>query len=133
MKQFLIKLSRRKHLIKAFKTAGIYKSYQTDSGERFIYPKIQDIRETKKTIKYVFTLPIGVDPNLLKKHYFVFEQIFGKNIKFDGEIKTFVLSIRKPREEGEKDELPYSVEDIQNSHYRAKTARYMRYESSWGI
>jgi S-DNA-T family DNA segregation ATPase FtsK/SpoIIIE len=51
----------------------------------------------------------------LKKHYFVFEQIFGKNIKFDGEIKTFVLSIRKPREEGEKDELPYSVEDIQNS------------------
>jgi hypothetical protein len=62
MKQFLIKLSRRKHLIKAFKTAGIYKSYQTDSGERFIYPKIQDIRETKKTIKYVFTLPIGVDP-----------------------------------------------------------------------
>jgi S-DNA-T family DNA segregation ATPase FtsK/SpoIIIE len=115
MKQFLIKLSRRKHLIKAFKTAGIYKSYQTDSGERFIYPKIQDIRETKKTIKYVFTLPIGVDPNLLKKHYFVFEQIFGKNIKFDGEIKTFVLSIRKPREEGEKDELPYSVEDIQNS------------------
>jgi S-DNA-T family DNA segregation ATPase FtsK/SpoIIIE len=115
MKQFLIKLNRRKHLIKAFKIAGIYKSYQTDTGERFIYPKIQDIRETKKTIKYVFTLPVGVNPDLLKKHYYVFEQIFGKHIKIDGEIKTFVLSIRKPREEGEKDELPYSVEDTQKA------------------
>jgi S-DNA-T family DNA segregation ATPase FtsK/SpoIIIE len=115
MKQLFVKLNRRKNLIKAFKVAGIYKSYKTESGERFIYPKIQDIRENSKTIKYVFTLPVGVDPNLLKKQYFVFEQIFGKNIKFDGEIKTFVLSVRKPREEGEKDELPYSVEDIKKA------------------
>jgi S-DNA-T family DNA segregation ATPase FtsK/SpoIIIE len=115
MKSFLINLKRRKNLIKAFKSAGIYKSFQTDNGERFIYPKIQDIRDTKKTIKYVFTLPVGVNPDLLKKQYFVFEQIFGKNIKIEGEIKTFILSVRKPREEGEKDELPYSVEDIQKA------------------
>lgn len=115
MKEFFINLQRRKKLIKAFKTAGIYKSFQTDSGERKIYPKIHEIRESKKTIKYVFTLPVGVNPDLLKKQYFVFEQIFGKNIKIDGEIKTFVLSVRKPRNEGETDELPYSVEDIQKA------------------
>jgi S-DNA-T family DNA segregation ATPase FtsK/SpoIIIE len=115
MKEFFINLQRRKKLIKAFKTSGVYKSFQTDSGERKIYPKIHEIRESKKTIKYVFTLPVGVNPDLLKKQYFVFEQIFGKNIKIDGEIKTFVLSVRKPREEGETDELPYSVEDIQKA------------------
>jgi S-DNA-T family DNA segregation ATPase FtsK/SpoIIIE len=72
MKSFLINLKRRKNLIKAFKSAGIYKSFQTDNGERFIYPKIQDIRDTKKTIKYVFTLPVGVNPDLLKKQFLRF-------------------------------------------------------------
>jgi S-DNA-T family DNA segregation ATPase FtsK/SpoIIIE len=88
MKEFFINLQRRKKLIKAFKTSGVYKSFQTDSGERKITLKSHEIRESKKTIKYVFTLPVGVNPDLLKKQYFVFEQIFGKNIKIDGEIKT---------------------------------------------
>jgi hypothetical protein len=30
-------------------------------------------------------------------------------------LRPFVLSVRKPREEGETDELPYSVEDIQKA------------------
>lgn len=117
---FFQRIKQRQVLVKAFKTAGIYKTFQTDTGERKIFPKIQEIRENKKTIKYVFTLPIGVNPDLLKKNFFVFEQVFGKQIKLDGDVKTFVLSIRKPKEEGEKDELEYNVDDIQKAVTKAK-------------
>jgi S-DNA-T family DNA segregation ATPase FtsK/SpoIIIE len=112
------KFKNRQKLITAFREGGIYKTI--GSEERKIYPKIHDIRPNNKSTKYVFTLPTGINPDLLKKNFFVFEQIFGKSINLDGEIKTFVLSVRKPKEEGEKDELIYSVEEIKKAVKGAK-------------
>lgn len=107
------KLGARQKLIRAFNEAGIYKTI--GEQERKIYPKIQDVRETKKSIKYVFTLRIGIDPKLLEKNFYVFEQIFGESINLDGKVKTFVLSVRKPKEEGEDDTLKYNLEEVKKA------------------
>jgi S-DNA-T family DNA segregation ATPase FtsK/SpoIIIE len=86
------KIKARSKLVKAFKTAEIYKTYSTDNGDRYILPKIHYVSITDQSTQYVFTLPTGVNPDLLKKNFFVFEQIFGRSIKLEGEIKKFVLT-----------------------------------------
>ncbi|MCQ6282127.1 FtsK/SpoIIIE domain-containing protein [Bacillus sp. EB600] len=88
------KLKARKQLVKAFRTAQIYRSYSTDNGERYILPKIHSVTINDHSIQYTFTLPIGVNPDLLKKNYFVFQQIFRKQVNIEGEIKNFTLSIQ---------------------------------------
>src|SRR5690348_1477415 len=92
MKKLLIKMIARSKLVKAFRTAEIYKTYSTDNGDRYILPKIHYVSITDQSTQYVFTLPTGVNPDLLKKNFFVFEQIFGRSIKLEGEIKKFVLT-----------------------------------------
>lgn len=107
IRALILDLIERHLLIKAFRAAGIYKTIGSDA--RIIFPKIQEIRDGKKAIKYVFTLPIGIDPKLLEKNFYVFEQVFGKSITLEGEIKTFVLSVKKPKKEGEKDEMLFNL------------------------
>ncbi|MCM3454383.1 FtsK/SpoIIIE domain-containing protein [Heyndrickxia oleronia] len=84
-------IKARNKLIRAFKEGGIYKSIGND--ERKIYPKIHQIPDDKYDY-YVFTLPNGVDPKILKKKFYVFQQFFGKNIILDGEFKQFKLSVK---------------------------------------
>lgn len=85
------KLKARKKLIEAFKVAGIH----IGTAEHYIFPKIRNVTTTEHSTKITFTFPTGLDPNLLKKNYFVFQQIFGKNIEIEGEIKTFQLTVFK--------------------------------------
>ena len=95
------KLKLRKQLVKAFKYAGAYISYQVTDGERFIYPKIQAITGGAHMTEVVFTLPNGLDPKLVAKNYFAFQQVFGENIELEGDVKRFVLTIshrNMPRE-----------------------------------
>lgn len=106
-------LKLRAQLIKVFRNAGIYKT--VGSNERKIYPKIQRIKESNRFIKITFSLPVGVDPGLLKKKYYIFEQTFGERINLDGDIKFFVLAIQKPKCEGETNELIYSPEEIKKA------------------
>lgn len=84
-----MKLKLRKQLIDSFKVAGLY----LGTEERRIYPKIHSITTNKHSTKIAFSLPSGLDPNLLKKHYYVFQQRFGKKIELEGEIKFFNLII----------------------------------------
>jgi DNA segregation ATPase FtsK/SpoIIIE, S-DNA-T family len=97
----------RKELIKAFRAGHIYKTFGSD--EKKIFPKIHSIRTTEHVIEYVFTLPTGLDPNLLKKHYFAFVQVFGERIKLDGEFKKFVLTVYQ---KGVDKVLTYNVMEI---------------------
>jgi S-DNA-T family DNA segregation ATPase FtsK/SpoIIIE len=53
---------------------------------------------------FVFTLPNGVDPKLLKKNFFVFQQIFGDGIYLEGDFKQFKLTIRESKKISE---VPY--------------------------
>ena len=84
-------LKARQKLIKVFKESGIYKTIGSD--ERKIYPKIHNIPNGKYNY-YTFTLPNGIDPKLLKKKFYVFQQIFGDGVYLDGEFKNFTLTIK---------------------------------------
>jgi len=84
-------LMARKRMIKAFRYAGLYKTIGSD--ERKIFPKIHSVRTTDHSTEFVFTLPNGLDPKLVEKNFFAFQQIFGENIEMDGEFKKFVFTI----------------------------------------
>lgn len=72
---------------------GISYSYGQTSGK--IYPKVHSVKfdSKNKCLVYVFTLPVGLDPKELKKKLYCFQQVFGKNIELDGDIKRFVLTV----------------------------------------
>jgi S-DNA-T family DNA segregation ATPase FtsK/SpoIIIE len=86
------KMKARKQLVKAFRTAEIYKTYSTDNGDRYILPKIHSVSITDQSTQYVFTLPTGVNPDLLKKHFYVFLQVFGQQTKLEGEVKKVCIN-----------------------------------------
>lgn len=91
------KLQTRQRLVKAFKAAELY----LGDIERPTFPKIQSTTISADSTAITFTLPNGLDPKLLTKNLYVFQQHFGKNIRLDGEIKRFTLTINKkslPRE-----------------------------------
>jgi S-DNA-T family DNA segregation ATPase FtsK/SpoIIIE len=90
----------RHKLVKCFKTAGIYRTFKTDNGERKVFPKIHNVPNEKYDY-YVFTLPNGVDPKLLKKQFYVFQQFFGDGVYLDGDFKRFTMTVRESKKIGE--------------------------------
>ncbi|WP_404351630.1 AAA family ATPase [Sutcliffiella horikoshii] len=91
MRKWLAKQRAKGVLLNTFKIAEI----GVQGRERFIYPQIHDIafNYDDKTLRYVFTLPNGVDPKLIRKKEYVFRQVFGKNIRIQGDLKRFSLTI----------------------------------------
>ncbi len=98
------KLKVRRKMIKAFKSGQLY----LGDLERPVFPKIHGV-EIGKTTTVTFTLPNGLDPKLLKKNYYVFQQEFGKKAQLDGEIKKFTLIIN---DNSQKEILPYNFEQL---------------------
>lgn len=98
IKEFLYKVRAKAELLKAFKSAGIYRTY-TPKGkgakERKVYPKIHEVHIDieSKFLRYVFTLLNGMDPKEVKKKEYVFKQHFGRNIEMEGDLKKFSLTI----------------------------------------
>lgn len=72
-------------------------------------PIIHSFKYKKDHILVVFTIPNGVDPQLLTKNEYVFKQYFGRNITIDGDLKKFVLKIYKS---GIPDTLDYDYKKI---------------------
>ncbi|MGE6720189.1 FtsK/SpoIIIE domain-containing protein [Peribacillus frigoritolerans] len=96
LRDFLFKSRAKSELIKAFRSAGLFKHYVSKGGnERTIYPQIHDIYLDKldKSLRYTFTLLNGMDPKEVRKKEFVFKQHFGKSIEIEGDLKKFVLTI----------------------------------------
>ncbi|MDQ6600843.1 hypothetical protein [Bacillus salipaludis] len=67
----------RYKIIKAFRAGSIYKTIGTGENEKKIFPKIHSITITDFSTEYVFTLPTGLNPDLFKKGYYSFQQVFG--------------------------------------------------------
>jgi DNA segregation ATPase FtsK/SpoIIIE, S-DNA-T family len=81
-------LKVRKKMVESFKSAGMY----LGTIEKPKFPKIHSVKVSDKITEIVFTLPAGLDPKLLKKNEFVFQQKFGKNTVIKGELKHFTLT-----------------------------------------
>lgn len=87
------KLKVRKKLIDAFKSGNIHLTYKSADNERLIFPKIHAVDLTKESTTITFTLPNGLNPDLLEKNFYAFQQHFGEGIELEGEYKKFVLKI----------------------------------------
>lgn len=98
------KLQIRKKMVKAFKQGQFY----LGDIERPILPKIHSVN-VGETTTVTFTLPNGLDPKLIKKNVYVFQQIFGKNAQVDGEIKKFTLTVKS---NVQKVKIPYDFEQL---------------------
>lgn len=93
VKDWLYKQSLRNQLIEVFGKAGLFVDHQTRGGKVPIYPKIHDISSTQENVRYVFTIPNGLDPKTIEKKWFCFQQILGRNVAIEGDIKKFVLNV----------------------------------------
>ncbi|MBG9611678.1 FtsK/SpoIIIE domain-containing protein [Bacillus cereus] len=93
LKNWLHKQSLKNRLIEVFQKAGLYTEYQTRGGKIPIYPKIHDVSSTTEQVRYVFTVPNGLDPKNLEKKWFCFQQILGRNVTIEGDIKKFILHV----------------------------------------
>lgn len=93
IKKWLHKQSLKNQLIEVFGKAGLYVDHQTRGGKVPIYPKIHSISSTQENVRYVFTIPNGLDPKTIEKKWFCFQQILGRNVAIEGDIKKFVLNV----------------------------------------
>ena len=93
MFEWLKKQYAKSTLIKCFRAAELYQTYKTREKTIYIYPKIHSVQfKTDKTI-YAFTLQNGMNPKDVKKKEYVFQQILGKQIEIDGDVKNFTLTV----------------------------------------
>lgn len=93
VKEWMHKQSLKHQLIEVFGKAGLYVDHQTRGGKVPIYPKIHSISSTQENVRYVFTIPNGLDPKIIEKKWFCFQQILGRNVAIEGDIKKFVLNV----------------------------------------
>ncbi|ARJ20129.1 cell division protein FtsK [Bacillus mycoides] len=93
IKEWLHKRSLKHQIIEVFQKAGLYTEHQTRGGKVPIYPNVQNISFTKENVRYVFTIPNGLDPQNIEKKWFCFQQILGRNVAIEGDIKKFVLHV----------------------------------------
>jgi S-DNA-T family DNA segregation ATPase FtsK/SpoIIIE len=93
IKEWLHKQSLKNQLIEVFGKAGLYVDHQTRGGKVPIYPKIHAISSTQGSVRYIFTIPNGLDPKTIEKKWFCFQQILGRNVAIEGDIKKFVLNV----------------------------------------
>ncbi|MGH1092954.1 FtsK/SpoIIIE domain-containing protein [Bacillus mycoides] len=93
IKDWLHTQSLRNQLIEVFGKTGLYTEHQTRGGKVPIYPKIHDVSSSKESVRYVFTIPNGLDPQKIEKKWFCFQQILGRNITIEGDVKKFVLHV----------------------------------------
>lgn len=103
------KIRLRHTLIKMFKAGKIYLTHKYDGKDHYKYPKIHDISWNDQRVRYVFTLPNGVDPDLIKKNEWLMKQHFGEYIEVSGKIKKFVI---KAYYEGLPELVDYDYEEF---------------------
>ncbi|HDW3058370.1 MULTISPECIES: FtsK/SpoIIIE domain-containing protein [Bacillus cereus group] len=93
IKEWLHKRSLKHQIIEVFQKAGLYTEHQTRGGKIPIYPKVHAVSSSNESVKYVFTIPNGLDPKTIEKKWFCFQQILGRNVAIEGDIKKFVLHV----------------------------------------
>ncbi|MBE5102358.1 chromosome partitioning protein ParA, partial [Bacillus aryabhattai] len=87
------KLKLRGQLIKAFRTAEIYRVIKRGDRTSYQFPKIHRIDQQNTYTRYVFSLLNGIDPELLNKKRWALRQVLGSNIEINGSLKNFSITV----------------------------------------
>lgn len=93
IKEWFHKRNLKNQLVEVFGKAGLFVDHQTRGGKVPIYPKIQFVSSTQENVRYIFTIPNGLDPKTIEKKWFCFQQILGRNVAIEGDVKKFVLNV----------------------------------------
>ncbi|MGE6833530.1 FtsK/SpoIIIE domain-containing protein, partial [Priestia megaterium] len=87
------KLKLRGKLIKAFRTAEIYRVIKRGDRTSYQFPKIHQIDHQNTYTRYAFSLLNGIDPELLNKKRWALRQVLGSNIEVNGSLKNFSITV----------------------------------------
>ena len=87
------KLKLRGQLIKAFRTAEIYRVVKRGDRISYLFPKIHQIDNHHTYTRYAFSLLNGIDPELLNKKRWALRQVLGSNIEINGSLKNFSITV----------------------------------------
>lgn len=87
------KEAKKDTLHTCFTRARLFIRQRNDKDWVYTYPSVNGHETFDDHQEYTFTLPIGVDPDRLHKHFWVFEQGFGPHIDISGDSATFTLKV----------------------------------------
>ena len=94
IEMYIWKKRMKKLLIRCFKLGDITRRYEESSSNRHVYyPKIHHVAFEDNYVSFIFTLLNGINPELLEEKFYIFQQVFGKNITLEGEIKRYELKV----------------------------------------
>lgn len=85
VKEYFIKHKLKADLVKCFRDAKIYKEIKHKGNSYKKYPKVQHVHldEEKEVVRFVFTIPIGLNPEEITKNEWVFVQMFSTAYTLD--------------------------------------------------
>lgn len=87
------KAEAKSNLMRVFKLSKIYRTHRYNGNEIVTYPLIHEVAIKENFIRFTFTLPDGVNPKIVEENEYTFQQVFGRNIEIDGDIKKFVVKV----------------------------------------
>lgn len=93
MLEWLKKQYTKQKLVRCFHAAKLYQTYKRGDKTLYIYPKIHSVQFKDNQTIYTFTLQNGMNPSEITKKEYVFQQVFGKQIEIDGDVKKFTLIV----------------------------------------
>lgn len=95
IKEWLAKQRMKATVSQVFKSGDMGVTYSYGDNKGMVYPKIRNVKFDygQKTVICYFSLPTGMDPKEIKKKEYCFQQVFGKNIELNGDIKEFSLKV----------------------------------------
>lgn len=96
IKEYFIKKRFKSDLVKCFREAKLYKEIKHKGNSYKKYPKIHEVKADfeKDIVRFTFTIPVGMNPEIISKNEWVFVQMFSTAYTLDcRKNRRFVLTV----------------------------------------
>lgn len=96
IKEYYAKRRFKNELVKCFRDARIYKEIKHKDNTYKKYPKIHEVKADfeKEVVRFTFTIPVGMNPEMISKNEWVFVQMFSESYTIDcRKNRRFVLTV----------------------------------------
>lgn len=90
---FTRKQIMKRKLVKTFRAGNLHLTYKNGQTTQLIMPKIHAVQILEAGVRYVFTVPLGLNPIDVENKLWLFHAQFGENIELVRENKRFTLSV----------------------------------------
>lgn len=93
LSDFFITRKLKAQLVKVFTKGELFLTHKHGTKVYKHFPKIHDVDFDDIRLRYVFSIPVGLDPKEVTKKQWLFEQVFGENLKIKQDNKRFILNV----------------------------------------